>query len=159
MDKRRARLYVFEPGGRLRGAAPVLLGLARGDDTVPGIGERPLEQVKPQERTTPAGRFQGEIGQNLRGEDVLWVDYDAAVSMHRVIKAPARLQALQTPAPQDNRLSNGCVNVPDAFYEGALRPAADRDGVVFYVLPDTRPLAQTFASFYEVGAPTKVAQH
>ena len=39
----------------------------------------------PEERTTPAGRFVAERGQNLRGEDVVWIDYDAAVLMHRVI--------------------------------------------------------------------------
>src|SRR5262245_54390926 len=42
IDKREARLYVFDPGGRLQGAAPVLLGLAHGDDSFPGIGEKRL---------------------------------------------------------------------------------------------------------------------
>jgi hypothetical protein len=40
-----------------------------------------------------------------------------------------------------------------------LRPAADRTGVVIYVLPETRPLEKTFASFYDVDSPTKIAQH
>ena len=31
IDKRNARLYVFDRNGRLQGAAPVLLGLAHGD--------------------------------------------------------------------------------------------------------------------------------
>lgn len=148
VDKRRARLYVFEPGGRLRGDAPVLLGLARGDDTVPGIGDKPLSQVKPQERTTPAGRFQGEIGHNLRGEDVLWVDYDAAVSMHRVLTtnpAERRLQRLASAGVADNRISYGCINVPTAFFETVLMPVS-RVGAapVVYVLPETRPLREVF---------------
>jgi hypothetical protein len=148
IDKRQARLYVFEAGGRLRGAAPVLLGLARGDDTVPGIGERPLAEVKPHERTTPAGRFQAEIGRNLRGEDVLWVDYDAAVSMHRVLTtnpAERRLQRLASPGVADNRISYGCINVPTAFFEGVLMPVSRAGAApVVYVLPDKRPLREVF---------------
>src|SRR5262245_49039881 len=47
VDKKFARLYVFDADARLRGSAPVLLGAAHGDDSVPGIGSRPLEQVRP----------------------------------------------------------------------------------------------------------------
>lgn len=148
LDKRRARLYVFEPGGRLRGASPVLLGLARSDDTVPGIGERPLAQVLPRERTTPAGRFQGEIGRNLRGEDVLWVDYEAAVSMHRVLTtnpAERRLQRLSSPTVADNRISYGCINVPVPFFEQVLMPVSRAGAApVVYVLPEVRPLREVF---------------
>jgi hypothetical protein len=148
VDKRRARLWVFEPGGRLRGTAPVLLGLARGDDTVPGIGERPLEQVRPSERTTPAGRFQGELGRNLRGEDVIWVDYDAAVSMHRVLTtnpAERRLQRLASPGVADNRISYGCINVPAAFFDEVLLPVSKAGAApVVYVMPDVRPLREVF---------------
>src|SRR5437764_9924004 len=135
LDKVQARVFVFEPGGRLRASAPALLGLAGGDDTVPGIGDKKIADIKPEERTTPAGRFVAEFGQSSsRGEDVVWVDYDAAVSMHRVIKVPERLKAMATPSVKDNRMSFGCINLPDAFYEGQLRPAVDRWGLIVYVL-------------------------
>jgi hypothetical protein len=87
---------------------------------------------------------------------VVWVDYDAAVSMHRIIKVPERLKSLASPEVEDNRMSFGCINLPDAFYEKALRPAVD-SGTVIYVLPETRPLQQTFASFYDVDAKQKYA--
>jgi len=76
VDKRDAKAYVFDAEARLRGASPVLLGSALGDDSVPGIGLRPIAEVRPEERTTPAGRFVAERGRNLQGEDVVWVDYD-----------------------------------------------------------------------------------
>src|SRR5436190_21407807 len=38
IDKKDARVYVFDPKGRLRGAAPVLLGIGKGDVALPGIG-------------------------------------------------------------------------------------------------------------------------
>ncbi|HUL66376.1 MAG TPA: hypothetical protein VLW55_17385 [Burkholderiaceae bacterium] len=84
IDKRDARLYVFNARGRLQGRAPVLLGLARGDDSVPGIGEKALAEIAPRDRTTPAGRFVAERGRNAQGEDIVWVDYAAALSLHRV---------------------------------------------------------------------------
>ncbi|HJV95757.1 MAG TPA: hypothetical protein VJ608_06960 [Albitalea sp.] len=152
VDKRRAHLFVFDSSGLLRGDAPVLLGLARGDDTVPGIGDRPLAQVRPEERTTPAGRFVGELGRNLH-EDVVWVDYDAAVSMHRVITnnpAEHRLRRLATPTVADNRVSYGCINVPAAFFDEWVRPAFDSARAIIYVLPDKHSIGQVFAGLYDV---------
>ena len=160
LDKAGAKVFLFDPDGHLKAAAPALLGAAHGDDTVPGIGDKPLKEILPEEKTTPAGRFVAEVGESSsRGEDVVWVDYNAAVSMHRIIKVPERLQAIATPTPDDNRMSFGCVNLPDVFYEQALRPAVDKTGAIIYVLPETRPLERTFASFYDVDAPTKLAQH
>ena len=146
VDKRRARVHVFEPKGRLVGSSPVLLGLAKGDHTVPGIGDKPLSQIKTEERTTPAGRFVAEPGRNIKGEDIIWVDYDAAVSMHRVRAVNAterRLERLASPTASDNRISYGCINVPVRFYERVLSPAAHRDAVI-YVLPETRSAASLF---------------
>lgn len=157
VDKRDAKVFLFDREARLQAVAPALLGSAHGDDTVPGIGDKPLAQVLPEEKTTPAGRFIAEVGESsTRGEDVVWVDYDAAVSMHRVLKVPERLKAIGTPTPEDNRMSFGCINLPDAFYEKSLRPAVDHGGVVIYVLPETRTLQATFRNFYEAG-PAKLA--
>lgn len=154
VDKRFARAYVFDAEARLRGASPVLLGAARGDHTVPGIGLRPLSQVQPHERTTPAGRFVAERGRNLKGEDVVWVDYDAAVSMHRVRATKPverRLERLATPTVADNRISYGCINVPVAFYESHVSPTVAKQRAVIYVLPEAKPVQQVFRS-YDVAA-------
>lgn len=160
VDKKDARVYVFDRAGRLQSASPVLLGVAVGDDTVPGIGEKPLSQVRPEERTTPAGRFVAEVGMNLRHEDVVWVDYDAAVSMHRVLTTnpvERRAQRLATPTNEDNRISYGCINLPRAFYENVVAPTVRNGGAIIYVLPETRSAEQEFGA-YDVQAP-KVAQH
>ncbi len=146
IDKRDARVFVFEPTGTLRGATPVLLGYAQGDDSVVGIGQRPIAQVLPQERTTPAGRFVAAPGRNTVPEDVLWVDYEAAVSMHRVRATDPRerrLERLASPTSSDNRISYGCINVPVAFFEQVLWPLMGRGGIV-YVLPETKPLEAVF---------------
>lgn len=159
VDKIDANVYVFDPRGRLKAAAPVLLGVAVGDDSAPGIGDKPLAEVLPEEKTTPAGRFVAEVGMSTRGEDVVWVDYDAAVSMHRVLKVKERLAALASPTSADNRMSFGCINLPAKFYEKVVRPTVDAQGAVIYVLPETRPLQETFASFYDVTSDLRTAQH
>jgi hypothetical protein len=150
VDKRFAKAYVFDAEARLRGASPVLLGSALGDDSVPGIGLRPIAEVRPEERTTPAGRFVAERGRNLSGEDVVWVDYDAAVSMHRVRAtqpSERRLERLATPRVDDNRISYGCINVPVAFYEAHVRPIVATHRAIVYVLPDVKPVQQVFGSY------------
>lgn len=147
IDKRQAHLWVFDRLGKLQGNAPVLLGVARGDDTVPGIGDKKLSEIKSEERTTPAGRFVAEGGMNTRGEDVVWVDYDAAVSMHRVLTTNAkeqRARRLQTATPNDNRVSYGCINVPKAFFEDVVSATVREGNSVVYVLPESRSLRTVF---------------
>lgn len=147
VDKPAATLYVFDANGVLVGSSPVLLGLARGDDSVPGIGARPMKQIRPDERTTPAGRFLGERGINSHGEDIMWVDYEDAVSMHRVRATnpkERRLERLRTPTVADNRISYGCINVPKRFYERHVVPAFAAGHAVVYVLPDIKPLRDYF---------------
>ena len=150
VDKKSATLYVFDADAGLRGTSPVLLGAAVGDESVPGIGTRAVKQVLPHERTTPAGRFVAERGHNALGYDVVWVDYDARVSMHRVVTSDPserRLQRLATPTALDKRISYGCINVPAAFFEKIVHPAFTGTSGVVYVLPETRPARDVFASY------------
>ncbi len=153
VDKMDAKVFVFYADGQLRGAARALLGLARGDDSIPGIGHRKLSEVRPEERTTPAGRFVASLGYNFHGKDVVWVDYDLAVSLHRVITSNPkehRLQRLATPTPLDKRISYGCINVPANFFNNVVKPAFTGTNGVVYVLPDTRTISEIFALYYDV---------
>ena len=147
VDKPAAHLYVFDTQARLVAHTPVLLGSAVGDHTVPGIGEKAIADVLPEERTTPAGRFLGRMGENLSGENVVWVDYDAAVSMHRVRANRAseqRLERLASETADDNRISYGCINVPVAFFETHLLPLFANRAAPIYVLPERESLTQVF---------------
>ena len=147
IDKPRAHVFAFDASGHLLGAAPALLGAARGDDSVPGIGERRIADIKPSERITPAGRFVGQRGRNADGEDIVWVDYAAAVSMHRVRTTNARehrAQRLASPGIDDNRISYGCINLPPAFYNSVISPMFARSTAVVYLVPDRRSLAEVF---------------
>jgi hypothetical protein len=139
VDKKLARLYLFNEGGKLVDATPILLGLARGDHSVPGIGERKMADIRPHERTTPAGRFVAELGRNLKGEQIVWVSYDDAVSIHRLRRSPddeRRPQRLATATPADNRISYGCINVPPPFFDKLMKTAFSRGNAIVYVLPE-----------------------
>lgn len=150
VDKVQARVFVFDAGGQLRGAAAALLGLAMGDDAVPGIGQRKLSSIRPEERTTSAGRFVATQDRNLQGQEIVWVDYDSAISLHPIVSGHAterRAERLNSPSPLDNRISYGCINVPALFYKNVVSPAfRGTDGVV-YVLPETRSAREVFGSY------------
>jgi hypothetical protein len=162
LDKANTKVFVFEPSGKLRGATPVLIGAARGDDSVTGIGGRPIAQVEPHERTTPAGRFLAEPGRNTLGEDVVWVDYEAAVSMHRVRALEPkerRLERLASPTTDDNRISYGCINMPVEFFENVLKPAFNASYGVVYVLPEVKSLGEVFPAAHDFAVKQGRAVH
>lgn len=147
VDKVNARVLLFDPSGRLQGAAAALLGQARGDDSTPGIGERPLSSILPEERTTPAGRFVASLDHDKHGQELLWVDYHTALALHRVVKgkpSEQRLQRLASATPADNRVSYGCINVPAAFYDRFVSPAFKTSSGVVYILPETRSIREVF---------------
>lgn len=148
VDKKEARVFLFHADGQLSGAAPALLGLAVGDESVPGIGQRSLASIRPDERTTPAGRFVANLDLNLKGKPLLWIDYESSFSLHPVVTSKAeerRAQRLATPTPRDNRISYGCINVPVNFFKRVVGPAFKGTNGIVYVLPEVHsaPAATT----------------
>ena len=147
IDKRAAAVLLFDAKGKLQGASPVLIGVAPGDDSSPGIGSKDLSKIGPAERTTPAGRFVSRFGMAAGGETVLWIDWSTSVALHAVVtgnRRERRLERLLSPSPVDNRITFGCVNAPANFYQDKVRPLFRRAGGVVYVLPDTKPLETVF---------------
>jgi hypothetical protein len=150
IDKKAAHAYVIDGWGRLWSSTPVLVGSAKGDDAAPGVGAKRLAQLKPDERTTSAGRFVARRGKDTRGANVVWIDYDAALSMHALASVSAserRAERLATPDPSDNRISTGCINFPPKFFTHVLWPPVSKIGVVVYVLPETRSVEQQFGAY------------
>ena len=156
IDKKAASVFVFNAEGKLIGSTPALLGLALGDHAIPGIGKMSLANIKPEQRTTPAGRFVANLGRNLLGKEVLWVDYTGAISLHRVVTSSPkerRLQRLESTNPLERRISYGCINVPVKFYDRVVSPTFTGTNGVVYVLPDTRLVQEVFGS-YDVEDPS-----
>jgi hypothetical protein len=149
IDKAAAQILVFGGDGRLRGAAPALLGSAVGDHTAPGIAGLALREIPGRDRTTPAGRFVGGFGPSIDAGRVLWVDHDSAVSIHSTatgVPSERRAERLASPSPDDNRVTHGCINVSPEFFDRIVGPTFKRGGV-FYILPDKASLGDTFPEF------------
>lgn len=150
IDKQAAVVSVHDAAGALLGSAPALVGSAIGDHSTPGIGDRELSDIPPEDRTTPAGRFIASYGPSQGQGRVLWVDYATAISLHAVVtanKAERRLERLATETPEDNRISYGCINVPAEFYDTVVRETFRESRGVVYILPETMPADQLFLSY------------
>ena len=150
IDKQNAKVFVYEKTGHLLGSAWALVGLATGDDSVPGIGTMPLTAITPDIRTTPAGRFVASLGHDLGTKDVLWVDYANAISLHRVINtnpAERRLERIVSQDPTEHRISYGCINVPAKFFDTVVDPAFKGTSGVVYILPEVKPLLTVFPNY------------
>ena len=150
VDKLGARIFAFDMSGEFLGSAPVLVGLARGDDSAPGIGELKLAQISPSERTTPAGRFVARFGDSNGHGTMLWVDLPDAISLHSVMSVNPgehRLRRIKSSDPSQHRISYGCINVPEAYYDDVVLTALAGGNAVVYVLPDTKRIDDVFPAF------------
>lgn len=130
VDKEHARIFAFDGLGRLRASAPVLLGAVRGDT--------------PEAPATPAGRFVADTWQTAIGEAMVWVNGDAALSLHALPSpaSPGRaLQRLASDQVEDRRISDGSLHVAGDFYQQFLAPLRGQVSTA-YVLPDMQ-LAQS----------------
>ena len=150
VDKKGASAFLFRANGKSIAQAPVLVGIAAGDDATPGVGRKKLAEIGPAEKTTPAGRFLAKYGLAAGKQRVLWVDYADSVALHPIPKDVSpkerRRQRMLSPAADDHRITFGCINVPTGFYQKSVRPLFQKKGGYVYVLPDTKPLEVVFPS-------------
>jgi len=156
VDKVNARVFVFNRGGHLQGVEPALLGMAVGDRARGPVADQAVPGIRPENRITPAGRFVASLDRDLKGQSILWLDYDNALALHRVVKGKPterRAERLLSTTASDNRISYGCINVPVAFFEKVLTPAFTNTSGIVYILPETTTAQQVFGS-YEANAAT-----
>jgi len=147
IDKNSAVAFLFDAKGTYIADAPVLIGIALGDDATPGIGSKNLAEIGPAEKTTPAGRFLAKFGLAAGRQKVLWVDYTTSVALHPIPTGnpkEKRRDRMLSATPDDNRITFGCINVPLAFYNKAVSPLFQKKGGYVYILPDTKSLEAAF---------------
>ena len=146
VDKRDARIYVFEAGGRLAGASAVLLGVTPGDFSV-GIDRAPAS-------LTPGGAHHARrpVRRPGRAATTRARTSSGSTTPPRSRSTGCALPPLQerrparlaSPSPEDNRISAGCVIVPVAFYEAVVAPTLGSGRSVVYVLPESHPVRGMF---------------
>ena len=152
IDKNTAAIFLFDAKGKLLGQAPVLIGIALGDDATPGVGRKSLGQLGPNEKTTPAGRFLARYGWAAGRQRMLWVDYADSVGLHPIPKDAARSERrrerMLSPTSDDNRITFGCINVPAPFYARLVQPLFQKKGGYVYILPEAKPIEAVFPALH-----------
>ena len=81
------------------------------------------------------------------GDNVVWLDYAAAVELRGVeIIDPRkrRPERIATSYASEKRVSNGCVNVPVAFFDAVATPALGHARGILYASPELTLLRQVF---------------
>ncbi len=144
VDKKQAKIFIFDAEGKILGAARALLGMAEGDYDPEGIGNKSLAQIPPKQRITPAGRYIARLGNNGHGGLYLWVDYDANLAIHAVVNPPGqrRLERIVSPDPKEHRISWGCINIPVICFNDIICPLFKKSKGIVYILPETKsPIA------------------
>jgi len=156
IDKINAKVFVFDANGKLLGGAPALLGIGRGDNYDSDTGSQNMGSIKPEDRNTPAGRFNVSLQRDVNGKEVLLIDYEAAIALHAVVKGTPverRAERLSSDTAEDNRISYGCINVPVQFYQEVVSPAFTKTNGVVYILPEKSSVPKFFGFPAEAGSP------
>jgi hypothetical protein len=114
LDKANAKMVIFENGQAIA-QSPTLYGRGEGGDE------------RPEAKATPEGTFNLELlihpdYDRWYGGSLIVFEYrnpTLALAIHITYQgnpAERRDQRLATPTPDDNNISNGCINVPIDFY-------------------------------------------
>lgn len=147
VDKKGTRVFIFHANGNLHGTTRALIGTMIGDDITPGVGNKKIVDVTLQERTTPAGRFESQLGFSSTKSELLWIDYESGVSMHPVVTSnPSenRLRRLASSNASEHRITYGCVNVSRLFYKEQVHEAFKITGGIVYILPEIHSILKVF---------------
>lgn len=147
IDKRQAKVFTFLADGRLYKASSALIGATVGDDVAPGVGQKKLSEIKVEERTTPAGRYEVQIGMSPNKSELLWIDYESGLSMHPVVTSnplEQRLQRLLSSDLSGRRITYGCVNVSSLFYQEVIHPTFKNSSGIAYILPEVHSIEAVF---------------
>jgi hypothetical protein len=133
VDKAKAMLFTFAGDGRLAASAPILLGASRADGPAAA-------------GATPAGRFVAATWLSIRGEGMVWINADAALTLHGIPsgispgRAPQRLASADL---DDKRISDGSLHVAGDFYRNHLSALRGQVSIA-YVLPEVLPARDVF---------------
>jgi hypothetical protein len=141
VDKPNQMLYAFNKDGVLIDKAVTLTGKAIGD-VRDKMGLSPWE-VPAAKQVTPAGKFTGKFQLSKDYGSIIAMEETregnkAVLAVHRVAlhnTSQNREGRMASPTVEDNRISQGCVNVPSQFYDSVLAPNFQGESQI-YVMPD-----------------------
>lgn len=134
-DKTNGTMTVIYPSGE-QVVSPALYGSREIDELDISI----FNTDQPAPKITPAGTFKIKkiYSQHLRTSALTFIEGTKTVlAIHPVwmgIPSQNRLHRLYSETPDDNRITNGCINVLSDFFYGVLNTLPD--GTKLYILPE-----------------------
>jgi len=148
LDKENALVYVFDSNNKLLSKFEAGFGKDEGDEKNTSV------EYKKGKNTTPAGVYvfsnfalpsdikeYGELQFSLYGVstlgDKIFIGEHQTYSGHGELKG--RTEKLETPTPEDNKFSDGCINVTPENFKKFIKPyfKGNYDELLF-VLPDKK---------------------
>jgi N12 class adenine-specific DNA methylase len=145
-DKRNGALFTFDKTGTLDSKTPALFGKEIGDIANPNAA---MEDASA--KVTPSGRFYGEVVADEeygKTVDFYSSNKDWNIAIHKVYlgdPSERRATRLTSESATDNRISYGCINLPESGMKSLLRNFKDTQGGYVYVLPETPKGRAAFA--------------
>ena len=148
-DKPNGMLHIFKEDGSHALSDPTLYGKDKGDvlATVSSLEGGP--------KITPAGKFtlMSRSSEYAGGQELILVEskdstgYIAVHAADTSTPSEKRLQRLETPTTEDNRISYGCINTKHDTFINKIKPNLSQlDGGMIFVLPDAQEqTAEMFA--------------
>lgn len=139
VDKPSATLYMIGADKKLIGQMPVLLGQTKGE--TPNMSDPESDTAV--QATTPAGKY--TMGTIIGEEDLITYKGKVfslcgsdALALHITYppEKEKRTEALNTPTPEDNRLSWGCLNISEEMWAKYIEGNIENRGTYMFITPD-----------------------
>lgn len=135
-DKHEGTITVHYPDTKNTVISPALFGKVKADK----INHAKLDVVNGFSHITPSGTYKikKQYSEYLHTSILTFIEgKDKILAIHPVwlgMPSQQRLQRLFTKTPKDNRITDGCINVPSAFFYSVLN--ALPDDTILYILTE-----------------------
>lgn len=126
VDKQMGLTYMIDANGVLAGKSASLTGKTKGDfRSEEAKKTASVESIAEKDKVTEAGMFEGALKKSEDYGRVITLQEfnNYSVALHQTyLKKPAerRQERLESATPEDNRISFGCINVPNEFMQNVV---------------------------------------
>lgn len=138
-DKPNGRIFVFDKDGKLITQSDALYGKADGDRMYEMM--KNIDSMNDFERITPSGIYTLHYANDTNQFQLLETEIkDSIIAIHKVDtsdKSEQRIKRLESKTNKDNRISFGCINTDQKFFNDALIPIRGKlENSFVAVVPD-----------------------
>jgi hypothetical protein len=152
VDKQMGLTYVIDANGVLAGKSASLTGKTKGDVRSEAAKKTAnVESIAEKDKVTEAGMFDASVKNVPHYGNVITLQIfdNYSIAMHPTyLGAPAeqRQARLESATPEDNRISFGCINVPNEFMQNVVFKVIPKGVKSFpiVVIPESKSIQEFF---------------